>query len=174
MYRLRELDQKDLQIINQWRNDPQLISMLGAPFRHINIKVDMNWFDSYMSDRGKTVRCAIVQKDDDKILGLVSFVSINYMNQSAEFHIMIGDKDNQGQGMGTFAVKEMLHHAFYNMNLHRIELTVLDSNKRAQHFYEKIGFIREGTKRKAKFKNGEFVDMHLYSVLKEDFLENER
>ena len=38
MIRLRELESKDLAEINQWRNDPELISNLGAPYRYINLK----------------------------------------------------------------------------------------------------------------------------------------
>ncbi len=51
-----------------------------------------------MGNRGNAVRCAITEDGSDDILGLVSLVSINYMNQSAEFHIMIGDTKNQGRG----------------------------------------------------------------------------
>jgi UDP-4-amino-4,6-dideoxy-N-acetyl-beta-L-altrosamine N-acetyltransferase len=168
MYKLRELEKKDLETINKWRNDPELISMLGAPFRFINLEVDEKWFAGYMNNRGNTVRCAIVEETNDDILGLVSLVSIDHLNQSAEFHIMIGNKENQGKGMGTFAVNAMLQHAFYNMNLQRVELTVLEDNTRARHLYEKCGFVQEGVKRKAKYKNGKFINMLLYSVLKED------
>lgn len=169
MFRLRELERKDLQEINKWRNNPELIELLGAPFRYINLDVDVKWFESYMSNRGNAVRCAITEDNQDDILGLVSLVSINYMNQSAEFHIMIGDTVNQGRGIGTFAVNEMLNHAFNNMNLQRVELTVLDDNERAKHLYEKCGFVYEGRKRKAKYKNGQFVDMLMYSILKSEF-----
>ena len=149
MFRLRELERKDLQEINKWRNNPELIELLGAPFRYINLDVDVKWFESYMNNRGNAVRCAITELNKDDILGLVSLVSINYMNQSAEFHIMIGDKANQGRGIGTFAVKEMLN--------------------RAKHLYEKCGFVYEGRKRKAKYKNGTFVDMLMYSILRFEF-----
>lgn len=169
MFRLRELERKDLLAINKWRNDPELISLLGAPFRYINLDVDVKWYESYMGNRGNAVRCAITEDDKDEILGLVSLVSINYMNQSAEFHIMIGDTKNQGRGIGTFAVNTMLNHAFNNMNLQRVELTVLEDNTRARHLYEKCGFVYEGKKRKAKYKNGKFVDMLIYSILKSEF-----
>lgn len=169
MYKLRELEREDLKVINRWRNDSELIACLGAPFRFISINVDEKWYENYLSSRNNAVRCAVVKEDDNKVLGLVSLVSIDYMNQSAEFHIMIGDKENQGKGIGTFAVKAMLEHAFYNMNLQRIELTVLESNKRARALYEKIGFIKEGVKRKAKYKNGKFIDMIMMSILKEDW-----
>jgi len=168
MYRLRELECRDLEEINKWRNDHELISYLAAPYRYVNLAVDVKWFDNYMCNRGTNVRCSIVDKDD-RILGLVSLTGIDYLNQSAEFHIMIGNEFNQNKGIGSFAVKEMLNHAFNNLNLHRVELTVLDDNKRAQHVYEKCGFIKEGTKRKAAYKNGDFVDMHFYSILKNEF-----
>ena len=161
MYRLRELERKDLQEINKWRNNPELIELLGAPFRYINIDVDVKWFESYMSNRGNAVRCAITELNKDDILGLVSLVSINYMNQSAEFHIMIGDKANQGRGIGTFAVKEMLNHAFNNMNLQRVELTVLEDNERAKHLYEKCGFVPTGKELVSSRINATEIEMKL-------------
>lgn len=170
MFHLRELERKDLSVINKWRNDAELIALLGAPFRYINLDVDVKWYESYMGNRSNAVRCAITEDGSDNILGLVSLVSINYMNQSAEFHIMIGNTQNQGRGLGTFAVNTMLSHAFNNMNLQRVELTVLEDNARAKHLYEKCGFIYEGRKRKAKYKNGKFVDMLMYSILKSEFL----
>lgn len=170
MYKLRELERKDIPTVNKWRNNPELITLLGAPFRYINSEVDMKWFDSYMASRSNAVRCAIVDSEaEEEILGLVSLVSIDHLNQSGEFHIMIGESKNQGRGMGSFAVKEMLTHAFQNLNLQRVELTVLENNQRARHLYEKTGFVLEGTKRKAKYKNGEFVNMCIYSMLREDF-----
>lgn len=169
MYRLRELERRDLPTINRWRNDPELIDQLGAPFRFINLSVDEAWYDGYMKSRNAAVRCAVVEEGNDEILGLVSLVSVNSIDQSAELHIMIGDARNQGRGIGTFAVQAMLRHAFCNMNLHRVELTVLRENKRAQHLYEKIGFVCEGTKRASRFKNGTFVDMLQYAILKSEF-----
>lgn len=168
MFYLRELERKDLPTINKWRNDPELIDLLGAPFRYINLDVDEKWYEAYMDNRDNAVRCAITEDDQDEILGLVSLVSIDYMNQSAEFHIMIGDARNQGRGIGTFAVKAMVNHAFNNLNLQRVELTVLEDNERAKHLYEKCGFVYEGRKRKAKYKKGKFVDMLMYSVLRDN------
>ena len=169
MYKLRELEKRDMSIINSWRNEPDLIANLGAPFRYINPDVDERWFDSYMLNRSTTVRCAIVTEKDDTILGLVSITSINQLNQSCILHIMIGDKDNRGKGMGYYAVSEMIRHAFFNLNLHRIELDVLTTNIAAQKLYEKCGFVKEGIRRKAVYKNGAFVDMYIYAILREEF-----
>lgn len=166
MYILREIEEKDLITINKWRNIPELISMLGAPFRYINFSVDKKWLDNYMDNRNTQVRCAIVSEESDIILGIVSLTNIDQLNQSAEFHIMIGNEENQGKGMGTFAVKKMVEHAFNNLNLHRIELKVLERNNIAKHVYEKCGFNKEGTMKECVYKNGQFENMDIYAILK--------
>jgi UDP-4-amino-4,6-dideoxy-N-acetyl-beta-L-altrosamine N-acetyltransferase len=170
MYKLRELRKEDILKINKWRNDSELINHLEALFRYINLDVDYRWYDNYMQNQNTTIRCAIVEAtDEDNILGLVSLTNINFINRSAEFHIMIGDTDNRGKGIGYFATTEILNHAFNNINLNRIELGVLESNARALKLYEKVGFKQEGVKRQSIYKNGKFVDMIMMAILKEEF-----
>lgn len=169
MYTLRELERKDLVEINKWRNKEELITFLGAPFRYINLEVDIKWYESYMLNRNNAIRCAITRKDEDEILGLVSLVNINYINQTAEFHIMIGNEENCAKGIGAFATNAILMHAFYNMNLRRIELGVLANNARAIKLYEKVGFKREGLKRQAVFKNGKYIDIAQCAILKDEY-----
>lgn len=170
MFKLRELNESDLKTINKWRNNPELIINLGAPFRYINYEIDKKWYDFYINNRSTNVRCSIVD-ESDKILGLVSLVSIDYISQSAVFNIMIGDKENRGKGLGSFAVKEMLNHAFNNLNLQRVELSVLEYNKVAIHLYEKSGFKYEGRKRRARYKDGRFEDLLMYAILKDEFIQ---
>lgn len=117
-----------------------------------------------MMQRANTVRCAITTKENDEILGIVSLVEIDFINRSAQFHIMIGES-GQNKGAGTFGVQSMINHGFMNYGLHRIELHVLADNKRAQHVYEKCGFVQEGVRRQAVFKNGQFKDMIIYSII---------
>lgn len=169
MYWMRELEEKDLKEINSWRNDPELISKLGAPFRYINYEVDKCWYDVYMKNRNNTVRCAIVD-NNDSILGLITLANIDYISRCAEMHIMIGKKENRGKGIGKFAIGELLYHAFNNLNLNRIELLVLSDNIAAKNLYSKFGFVKEGMKRAAKYKNGEYKDLELYSILRHEYL----
>lgn len=164
MFKLRELSREDMPIINSWRNNPNIIECLGAPYRYINQAVDDRWFDSYMTQRNNTIRCVIIA-ENEKVIGLVSLTDIDYIHRKTTFHIMIGDKDNQSKGAGTYALACMLHHAFNNMNLHRVELDVLSSNVKAIGLYEKMGFVREGVFREACFKNGVYVDMIHYALL---------
>ena len=171
MYCLRELEKKDLCIINKWHDNPEAIALLGASHCFVNLNIDEKWFDNYIINRGNVVCCTITD-DTDECLGLVSLTGVDFWNRSAEFHIMIGDMENQNKGIGSFAINSMLHHAFYNMNLHRVTLSVLETSERARHVYEKIGFVYEGCKRKSYFKNGEYVNTLIYSILKDEYNKN--
>lgn len=169
MYKLRELQRSDFEKINKWQRTSELVALLGAPFCHIISEVDIQWFENCMSNRGSAVRCSIVEENDE-ILGLISLTDIDFVNQSAELHVMIGDKENQGKGIGTYAVKAMLSHAFRNMNMHRIELGVLDQNLPAIRLCEKCGFVLEGLKKSAICKNGSYVNLRMYACLHENYI----
>lgn len=173
MYKLRELERVDLERINKWRNDPNLIACLGAPYRYINEDVDREWYEKYLHTRNNSVRCAIVDDErEDSVLGLISLMDINNINRTGVIHIMIGGMDNRGKGIGTFAVSEMIKHAFYNLNLRRIELGVLENNVPAIRLYEKTGFVREGLKRESNYKNGKYENMILMALLRADYENN--
>jgi RimJ/RimL family protein N-acetyltransferase len=139
MIYLREITEKDIEVINIWRNDLNLIDLLGANFRYINIETDREWFNNYMRNRLNQVRCSICLKENDELVGLVSLTSIDNLNKQAEFHIMIGNDEHQNKGYGKFAIKEMLKHAFNNLNLNRVYLYVLSNNLRAINAYSKTG-----------------------------------
>ncbi len=146
-----------------------MIEGLGAPYRFINEDVDSNWYDNYMHSRGNSVRCVIVPQDhEEDVLGLISLMDINYINRSAELHIMIGDRENRGRGIGIFAVRAMVDHAFDNLNLRRIERDVLENNLPVIRLYEKTGFVREGIKRQSDNKNGAYISMIMMALIREN------
>ena len=170
MFKLRELEKRDLATINKWRNDPGLICFLGSPFRYIAKEVDEEWYMDYLKNRGRTIRCAIVDDElEDHIMGLISLTNIDSINRNAELHIMIGKKENRGMGLGSFAIKAIVNHAFNNMNIHRIELEVLEDNLIARKLYKKIGFVEEGLRREIVFKNGNYKSMVLMSLLRTEY-----
>lgn len=173
MFELRELRREDLKIINLWRHSRDLIDLLGATYRFINDEVEVKWYENYLNNRDTTIRASVIDNTGE-LLGLVSLTNIDRFNQSAFFHIMIGDESKRGLGIGTFAITEILSHAFLDMNLNRVELSVLESNAPALALYKKMGFKSEGIKRQAVFKNGEFVNLIRMSILKNEFQNKEQ
>ena len=167
---LREICHEDLPMINRWRNDPEIIALLGNNFLYISNDVDAAWFEQYLQNRDKAKRFAIVDEDCCRMIGTTQLTGIHAINQSAEFSIAIGDKAYWNRGAGQVAARIVLDHGFRDLNLQRIWLTVLVRNERAIHLYEKIGFRHEGVLRNSIFKQGVFEDQVMMSVLREEYL----
>jgi len=63
----------------------------------------------------------------------------------------------------------MLKHGFETLKLHRIELNVYDFNPRAQHVYEKIGFVKESIRRDVLLWEGKYYSDTTMSMLEEEW-----
>ncbi len=166
---LRELEPEDIPTLNQWRNDREIIDLLGNNFFFIAQAIDEDWYQQHKSQRNQHVRLAITIKETGDYIGNVNLTSIHPINQSAEFSIMIGNKDYWSKGVGEQATRQMLQHAFADRGLHRIYLTVLTYNKAAIALYEKCGFENEGIAREAMYKNGAFHDVMQMGLLRDDY-----
>ena len=168
-YFLRELSRSDIHQLNQWRNDRDAQQFLVNPFRFIDEEVDEKWFDSYLASRESSVRLMICEADSQKPLGTVYLFNIDWVSRSCYFAIWVAEKDFRGRGVGEFATRAIMEHAFKDMNLRRIHLGVLVNNERAIALYKKVGFVEEGVWREAVFKNGRYVDLIQMGILVEEY-----
>jgi len=74
------------------------------------------------------------------------------------------DKDYLNQGYTTEALQEVIHIAFNDMGLHRIEANIMPRNKRSLRVVEKLGFENEGISRDYLKINEKWED-HIHMVL---------
>lgn len=102
-------------------------------------------------------------------VGVCGFTSIDQLNQRAEFSLYIGP-EYQGKGYGLDALVALLKHGFKDLNLHRIWGETFDGNP-ATKCFKYAGMTYEGTFRQSYFKWGEWIDSHIYAVLRKDFEE---
>jgi RimJ/RimL family protein N-acetyltransferase len=107
-------------------------------------------------------------KKDEVVIGQAAFKSFRWFNRKAELSLFL-HPDFQSKGLGTSILKSMIHHAFYHMNLHRLEAEVNEYNVQGLRLLEKLGFVKEGVLREARFLNGKYYDIIRFGMLKEDF-----
>jgi RimJ/RimL family protein N-acetyltransferase len=74
----------------------------------------------------------------------------------------------RGRGIGDEAARAFQRHLLEDLGFHRLELEVYGFNERALRHAERVGFVREGVKRKAYWRHGDWVDGVLYGLLTED------
>ena len=106
------------------------------------------------------------------MIGLVGLKDINYINQSAEFYIIIGDRTAWGRGYGTEATTLMVRYGFMELNLNRIQTQDMEENIGGWRADEKAGFTYEGTLREVILRSGKYNDVRVYSLLRSEYLQD--
>ena len=76
----------------------------------------------------------------------------------------------KGKGYGRQAIEAIKNFVFQELQPNRLWLDVRAFNKRAESLYQKTGFRREGTFKKTSFMGDRYVDLHIYAILKEEYL----
>lgn len=112
---------------------------------------------------------AIVLKEKDRHIGNIALARINRIYRSAQFAILLGDKDQWSKGYGLEAGRLIVHHGFFALNLRRIECATFETNQAMKKLALALGMREEGTRRQAAFKDGKYLDVVEYGVLRGEF-----
>ena len=151
-----------------WINDQNSdVHTQHALFPHTNEKI-LSYYEAKGRD-DKSIWLAIKVKPDFTHVGNIDISSINWVNQTGTYNILIGDTSFQGRGLGYQSSMLILNHAFNRLNLRRVQLGVEEGNLAAISLYTKLGFVKEGILRSAVQKNQLGVNVVLMSILKEEF-----
>lgn len=116
------------------------------------------------ADENETFAFAITV--DEKVVGSIGiFRQGNIHRQTAELGYYIAE-EYWGKGIMTEAVKQICGFVFDKSDIIRIYAEPFAYNGASCHVLEKAGFQYEGTLRSNAVKNGEIIDMKMYSLLK--------
>lgn len=116
------------------------------------------------ADENETFAFAITV--DEKVVGSIGiFRQGNIHRQTAELGYYIAE-EYWGKGIMTEAVKQICGYVFDKSDIIRIYAEPFAYNAASCRVLEKAGFQYEGTLRSNAVKNGEVIDMKMYSLLK--------
>jgi len=166
---LRPSEREDLPLFVRWFNDAEVLRNLAmrAP---MSVAAEAAWFDRMLAAQGTTdYHFVICLLEDARPIGTIGLHGIDFQNGSAEFGIAIGEMGEWNKGYGTDALRAICDFGFGELRLARIGLHVYAGNDRARRSYEKAGFSHEGTLRRAHFALGEHIDVHVMSLLRDEW-----
>lgn len=103
---------------------------------------------------------------NDKVVGSIGvFRKENIHAQTAELGYYISETF-WGQGLGTSAVKQISRYMFEHTDIIRIFAEPFATNTASCRILEKNGFMCEGVLRSNAVKNGQIIDMKMYSLIR--------
>jgi RimJ/RimL family protein N-acetyltransferase len=173
LVRLTQIERKSLPAFRRWFRDYEVQRFLAMPTVPITDEAEDAWYERMAQARDQYI-FSICTLADDTLIGNCGLFDLDHKNRSAEFGIVIGEKDCWGRGFGTDATRLIVRFAFEELNLNRVALRVYDFNGRAIRAYEKAGFVHEGRQRAALFREGAYHDVLMMSVLREEWAASQR
>lgn len=155
----------------EWLNNYEISKGVNHHTSIISINSEKEWLEKQGNEK---YNFAIVNKENDTLLGNISLMKINEINRTAELGIFIGDENYLSRGYGSEAIMLLLEYGFKYVNLNNVMLKVFDFNKRAIKAYEKCGFKTFGVWKNSHYFNGKYGDEIFMNILKDDFLRDNK
>ena len=164
--KLRAPTRDDTKILNEYWNDIDVATLgsRGAPIA-ISVEQAQKLFDD-MASRDNHARFVI--EVDGEVVGDCSLHHIHKHNRTCEIGIAIG-KPHWNKGYGQDAVRTLVDYAFKHHIMHRVGLECLADDERAVTCYRKVGFVEEGRLRQRDWVNGDYHDVMVMGILREEW-----
>jgi RimJ/RimL family protein N-acetyltransferase len=109
-----------------------------------------------------------VIEDGGRLTGVMQFERVNKRSRIAHLGGLAVHPDFRGRRLSDEAARLFQRHLLLDLGFHRLQLEVYGFNERAMRHAERAGFVREGVKRKAYRRHGEWVDGVMYRLVRED------
>jgi RimJ/RimL family protein N-acetyltransferase len=105
---------------------------------------------------------------DGQPAGLMGFQVANRRSRIADLGSLAVHPSFRGRRVADEAAQLFQRHLLDELGYHRLQLEIYGFNERAMAHAERAGFVREGVRRKAYWRNDEWVDGVLFGLVRED------
>jgi RimJ/RimL family protein N-acetyltransferase len=154
-------EKEDMKLVSEWLNNPDYWGEYLPLKQQSRTEVEKK-YDSQPQES----KWFIVEKKDGSRIG-----SIGYFLATGNL-VEIGYSlipNERGKGYCTEAAKMLVDYLFLSKSIVRVQTHTDVRNLASQRVLEKTGFKKEGVVRKSLFSRGEWRDMILYSILREEW-----
>jgi len=113
----------------------------------------------------------IIEKKDGTKIGIIIYFVVQggpYRLLEIGYYMIMPERK---KGYCTEAVKIFVDFLFLSHPIERIQATTDSRNLVSQKVLEKVGFIKEGIMRKGVFMKGDYVDITLFSIIRDEWKE---
>lgn len=117
-----------------------------------------------------SISFAVVRIVDDRLLGTVALLDIDWVNRSAETASYLLGEDVRGQGYGTEAKMLLIEYAFDRIHLHVLQSWVRATNTRSAAALVKQGYRAAGRRYWNGMQHGVYVDHLIFDLLRDEWV----
>jgi len=162
---LRRAEPRDLDFLLELMNSDDVVQNLAVvrPRDREGLTEEIERSQSEPQEYGRFV----IEVDGDPA-GLMGFEVANRRSRIANLGSLAVHPDFRGRHLADEAARLFQRHLIDDLGYHRLQLEIYEFNDRAQRHAERAGFVREGVRRKAYWRNDEWVGGVIYGLVEED------
>jgi len=166
-YCLRPLRLEDAPAWYAYLADPEVTRQTSYNVSSVNTVE--NFIATYLSDysQRRSSRWALAETDSNQLVGTCGYYSWNPEHSIAELGYDLS-REYWGKGLMTEAVRAVVRWGFNDVEINRIQATVMAGNAASIRLLEKCGFQSEGLLREYKICRGEPRDFWMFAQLRAD------
>jgi ribosomal-protein-alanine N-acetyltransferase len=170
-YILREQTVEDAQDFFNYYSDPivnkYIVSDIPADLEEARREISY-WINVFNCNDG--IYFGIARKDNNQLIGSAGLSGINHRHNRIELSYDLA-KEYWNLGIMSKALKEVVKYGFEAMDINRIEAFSLQENIASRKVLTKCGFNLEGELKQHRRHNGIYMDIGIFSLVKEDYLQ---
>jgi RimJ/RimL family protein N-acetyltransferase len=164
---VRIVEKENFPLLIEWINKPEYQGEFFSPAQRSRTELE-----KMLSEPGPfEFKDFLIEKKDGTKIGWISFFYAPHpMGKTLEIgYSMIPSE--RGRGYCSEAAQIIVDYLFLSKEAPLVQATTHIRNKPSQRVLEKVGFKREGIMRKRFFIRGEWTDIVLFSILREEWRE---
>lgn len=169
--RFMPLQMKNIHTHFRWNNDEELNRLDSeVPHREETFGTFKQRFEEFCDESSSSHRhFEIHDIEEEALIGVAYVTRINEHHRHALVGVTIGEKEYWGQGYGKDSLRLLLRYCFQEVGLHRVATEIFEYNAAWRELVEDLGFEKEGTARESLFRDGQYWDKDLYSLLDREY-----
>jgi len=173
--RIRRAEPADAEFLVQLatHEDVEPFMSVARPSDLESVRADIERSQAEPQEHGRFV----IELADDgtwRRAGTMAFDVANRRSRIANLGGLAIHPEFRGLHLADEGARLLQKHLLFELGFHRLQLECYGFNERAIRHAERAGFVREGVKRKAYWRHGEWVDGILFGLVAEDFERSDR
>lgn len=163
-YRLRRIEERDLEKVLKWRNSERIRSNMYND-HIITIDEHIAWYKRVEQESNNSY---MIFELCEHPVGVVNFTNLDKVNRKCLWGFYLGE-ENVPCGTGMIMGHLGLTYAFSNLKVRKVCGEVFAFNLSSINFHKRLGFVEEGRLVKHVLKNGRYEDIILFALFEEDW-----
>jgi len=153
-----------------WLNDLEVTKHLGIPTYLMPVSFDelQRYFEANAYHHSN-ILFAVLEEGSGRFIGTVRLSHINWVTQTAEIGVMLGDSHSRGKRYGSEMVELIVGYAFDQLNIRKLVAGSHAANKASLGCFLRLGFQKEGILREHIYIDGEYIDYVNLALFKRDY-----